>query len=442
MLGNTFLRNRTFLILGVIITVFVLSYSYPLFFRLSQGLLILLIIALIVDWLLLKNISTQIQVERRVAPKLSLGDIQKIQYQLQNSSTYPVHIELLDEFPFQLQLRNFSRRIQLSADHDQSLEEDIRPLTRGLYQFGRTRLFISTPFLSLLDRRITRDNPEQIKVVPSIIQMRKYALQVFTQTATASGIRKIRQIGENDEFEQIKYYQQGDNVRSINWKATSRKNQLMVNQFQNTRSQMIYSIIDKGRSMKMPFDGLSLLDYAINSTLVISNIILKKYDKAGLITFSDKMGQLARAESTPKQLSFLAELLYNQSTDFKEANFELLFYTLQRQVRRRSVLLFFTNFEHMHDLDRNLPFLQALNRRHLMVVIFFTNTGLIHAGNQPVQSISDLYLSTFATKTLVEKEQIRNRLQLHGIQTILTKPEDLSVAVINKYLEIKAKRMK
>ena len=272
--------------------------------------------------------------------------------------------------------------------------------------------------------------------------MRKYALQVFTQTATASGIRKIRQIGENDEFEQIKYYQQGDNVRSINWKATSRKNQLMVNQFQNTRSQMIYSVIDKGRSMKMPFDGLSLLDYAINSTLVISNIILKKYDKAGLITFSDKMGQLARAESTPKQLSFLAELLYNQSTDFKEANFELLFYTLQRQVRRRSVLLFFTNFEHMHDLDRNLPFLQALNRRHLMVVIFFTNTGLIHAGNQPVQSISDLYLSTFATKTLVEKEQIRNRLQLHGIQTILTKPEDLSVAVINKYLEIKAKRMK
>ena len=256
-----------------------------------------------------------------------------------------------------------------------------------------------------------------------------------------AGIRRIRQIGENDEFEHIRSYMQGDNIKAINWKATSRKNQLMVNQFQNSRSQMIYSIIDKGRSMKMPFNGLTLLDHSVNAALVISNIILRKHDRAGLITFSEKIGSIVKAEANQSQLEKISSALYKQKTSFLESNFELMFYTLRRHLSRRSIIFFYTNFETPLDLKRNLAYLKSLNKKHLLVVISFVNTELIESSEMICRNKSDIYFKTFAQKALADKEKIMDQLTIHGIQSILTRPQDLNINVINKYLEIKAKRM-
>ena len=110
------------------------------------------------------------------------------------------------------------------------------------------------------------------------------------------GVKKIRRLGHTMEFDQIKEYVRGDDIRSINWKATARSNQLMVNQFQDEKSQQVINIIDTGRVMKMPFDGLQLLEYAINTSLVISNIAILKDDKAGLLTFSNKEIHAVRPE--------------------------------------------------------------------------------------------------------------------------------------------------
>lgn len=294
----------------------------------------------------------------------------------------------------------------------------------------------------MVQKRVTEDCEEEVSVYPSFIQMRKYELQVFSQTASLAGIRRVRQIGENDEFEHIRNYVQGDNIRSINWRATSRKGELMINQYENSKSQMVYTIVDKGRSMKMPFDGMTLLDYAINSSLVLSNIVLKKYDNIGLITFSDKIGAIIKASSQQKHLQKIAGHLYNQNTGFKESNFELLFHTLRSQISRRSILLFFTNFEQPTDLQRNLKYLKALNKKHLLVVILFKNTELESAKDMKTVKLKDIYYKTFVQRATIEKEKISDTLIANGIQTILTAPEDLSVNVVNKYLEIKAKRLK
>ena len=441
MFGPIYLKERFFLVLGLAIVTFILSYSYAPFFVAGQMVLVLLTGVTLLEWSLLRLAHSKIQCSRKIQDKLSLGELHTIGYDLVNDSSVHLKFRLIDEFPFQLQKRQTELRGLLPKQEQLRLQEEIRPLHRGAYQFGETHLLIVIPYLSLLERRISFDNITQVSVMPSIIQMKKYQLEVFSKTATLAGIRQVRTIGENDEFEQIRLFQNGDNSKSINWKATSRKNQLMVNQYQDSRSQMVYSIIDKGRSMKMPFDGLTLLDHAINSSLVISNIVLRKYDKAGLITFSDKMGQMLRANASTQQLSLIAQQLYDQRTNFKESNYELLFHTLRSQLRRRSILLLFTNFEHIYDLERNLKYFKAINRKHLVVVIFFSNSELVRVQQMPIQNISNLYLNTFATKTLLEKEQIRDMLQYHGIQTILTEPKRLSIDVINKYLEIKAKRM-
>jgi uncharacterized protein (DUF58 family) len=264
-------------------------------------------------------------------------------------------------------------------------------------------------------------------------------LLAFSNKLFEYGLKKIRRIGNTMEFEQIKDYVSGDDIRNINWKATAKRNQLMVNQFQDERSQPIYSVIDKGRAMKMPFDGLSLLDYAINATLVISNVALKKQDKAGMFTFSRKVENKVVAERRPSQMNKILETLYNVNTDFSESDFSRLYIDVKRSLTQRGLLLLYTNFETLDALHRQLPYLQAIAKNHLLVVIFFENTELHKLTNAEASNTFDIFQKTIAEKFMYEKKLIVNELQKHGIQCILTAPEHLTINTINKYLEIKAR---
>ncbi|NND08828.1 MAG: DUF58 domain-containing protein [Saprospiraceae bacterium] len=439
-LAPIYLTSRFFWTLSVAVLIFVASYSIPSLYIIGQMLLALLVILAIVEAWWLFRLRGQVGCDRQIAEKLSLGDLQQIGYQIWNQSQQSLLVEMLDELPYQLQMRDFIWKDKVTPEGAKSHEFNISPLLRGAYKFGNINLYCSIPWMQLVAYRVVLKKTQMVRVMPSIIQMNKYEIEVFSQTASLSGIRRVRQLGENDEFEHIRLYQQGDNVKSINWKATSRRSALMVNRFQNTRSQEIYCVIDKGRSMRMPFDGLSLLDYAVNTALVISNIVLRKFDRIGLVTFSNRIGSLVSAQNTKGQLSILLEKLYDQRTEFKESNFELLYHALQHQVRRRSILLFFTNFEHLQDVERNINYLRAINRHHLLVIIFFENTALHDVQDAQVESLTDIYVKTFAEKAIMEKQQIRDHLTLHGIQCILTQPHRLSTDVINKYLEIKARR--
>jgi uncharacterized protein (DUF58 family) len=199
--------------------------------------------------------------------------------------------------------------------------------------------------------------------------MKKYELMLFQQSKVQSGIKRIRRIGMTKEFEQIRNYVQGDEIKSINWKATSRKNELMVNQYQEEKAQNIYCIVDKGRVMQMQSDGLTMLDYSINSALVLANICLIKSDKVGLFTFSHKLGASLVAENKKTQLKKIMDLLYNQQTFFRDSNYELLQQHVNDKVKNRSLLLLFTNFENHFTLKRALPYLLQMKKKNLLVLV-------------------------------------------------------------------------
>ena len=159
------------------------------------------------------------------------------------------------------------------------------------------------------------------------------------------GTKKVRRIGNSFEFEKIKEYVQGDDVRDINWKATAKRSALMINQYQEERSQQVFCMIDKGRVMKMPFNELSLLDYAINASVVISNMVLQKMDRVGLISFSRKIDEFVQADKRNVQMRLIQDTLFNLSTDYAESDYGRLYAQIKSQVKQRSLLLLFTNFE-------------------------------------------------------------------------------------------------
>lgn len=250
----------------------------------------------------------------------------------------------------------------------------------------------------------------------------------------------MRKIGHSMEFEQIKEYVRGDDIRIINWKATARKGSLMVNSYTDERSQQVYCIIDKGRLMKMPFAGLTLLDYAINSTLVLSNVCLQKQDRVGLMTFANKMGSVLAADRKPIQRDHILQLLYNQRTAFLESDYELLYMQIRSQIKHRSLLVLFTNFESLSGLHRQLNYLRAIAKHHLLMVVFFENTELHQLTHLHAANIEEVYIKTVAEKFEFEKRLIVKELKKHGILSILTAPEQLTINTVNKYLELKARQ--
>jgi uncharacterized protein (DUF58 family) len=437
-LANIYLTRWFFIVFTVSLALYVASYSLPFLEFVADVLLATLFGLTCIDAVLVFASRKPLEISRKWNERFNLGESNKVVIIVSSTANQPINFKLYEGFPLEMQERTRFFSGLVLPGGIKTFEYSFQPKRRGVFEFGDIEVQIRSVFF-LVSRRISYDRKGEFHVYPSVLQMKKYELLVFHQQKVSSGIKKIRRLGNNSEFEQIKNYVQGDEIRTVNWKATSRRNELMVNQYQEEKSQSVYCVIDKSRNMQMDFEGLSFLDHSINSALVLSNIAIKKGDKAGLITYSDKLGSILPAERSAGQMRRLIESLYNQRTRFKEANYELLYQTIRRSVRSRSMITLFTNFESEFTLKRALPVLRQINQKHVLVVILFENKDLQEFAHGNAESMLDIYQATVAERMISYKSRMAQTLRQNGIHTILTLPEELSVNTINKYLELKAK---
>ena len=400
-----------------------------------------MIFASVFDLLILFANKQGVHAQRTVThQKLSNGDENDIFLHLKNNYSFPINIEVIDELPEQFQFRNFKLFKKLQSAEAQKTKYTIRPVSRGEFHFGNIIALAHSP-LGLAKRRFVFDQKLMLPCYPSFLKLRQYELLAISDRLIDVGIKKLRKIGHSTEFDHIKEYVIGNDVRTINWKATARKNQVMVNHFRDERAQQVYCVVDMGRIMKMPFEELSLLDYSINASLVLSHISYIKHDKPGLITFSNTIHQTVTADRKGNQLFRLQEALYNAKTNFQESNYEVLLNHVRTKLNQRSLLLLFTNFETLSGLRRQLKYIKQLAKHHLVVVVLFENTELHDLLNKKALNTSEIYNQTIAKKFDYEKIQITYELQKLGIQCVYTKPQQLTVNTLNKYLELKARGM-
>jgi uncharacterized protein (DUF58 family) len=437
--NSLFFSRRFYWLFVAVILLFVLSFGVPLLFTLAQIGILFLSLALALDYTVLFTRRNPIDTRRELPERFSNGDPNPVRLRLINRFPFPVRLRIIDELPEQFQERHFSLSCSVKAGQEQVLDYSLRPTERGEFLFRNINVFIRSPF-GLLVRRKIIEAGKMVKVLPSFFPLRQYELLAWSNNLTESGSKKIRRLGQSLEFEQIKEYVTGDDIRNLNWKATARKGgQLMVNNYTDEKSQQVYCVIDKGRVMKMPFKGMSLLDYAINATLILSRVALIKQDKAGLVTFSEQIGAFLPAGRKAMQMNHILEILYNQQTRFLETDYEKLFALVRTRITQRSLLVLFTNFESVSGLKRQMPYIRAIAGKHLLLVVFFENTGLQEIREARTEDIESLYVKTIVEKFAYEKRLIVKELNQHGIATILTAPENLTVHTVNKYLELKAR---
>jgi uncharacterized protein (DUF58 family) len=430
-----YLSRRFYILLTLLILLIAAGYLVAPLFNIGRWLLLAFLCLVGIEVVLLYS-RKGIQASRHCTDRFSNGDENKVGLQVANRYAFPVSIEVIDEAPIVFQRRDVSFKAKVPINGEQTISYTLRPVSRGIYSFGMVRVFATT-VLGLVQRRFTCGEPVEVKVYPSYQMLRQYELMAISNNLQETGIKRIRRVGNHTEFEQIKDYVQGDDYRTINWRATARRHQLMVNVYQDERSQQVYSVIDKGRVMQQAFKGMTLLDYAINASLVLSYVAIRKEDKAGLITFADHFDSFVPASRQSGHMQTLQEALYAQQTVFDETDFSALCAHVNKYVSKRSLLVLYTNFMGVVSLKRQLPFLQQLNRRHRLLVVFFDDMELRDYIHTPEEDTESVFQHVIAEKFVYEKRLIVNMLRQHGILSLLTTPDQLTVQVINRYLEMK-----
>lgn len=435
---SLYLSTRLFYALAVVAVIFLFSYWINAFYAVGWISLWGLFLLVLIDIVSLFQKSNGIIAERHLPEKFSNSDINDVPVSIKNNYGFTINVKTVDEIPVQFQKRDFHKEITIPAKTRKKFSYGLQPYERGEYFFGNLNLYVNSR-INLVAKRYKFEKDQMVKVYPSFIQMKKYAFLAIDNKLSQFGLKKIRRLGHTMEFEQIKDYVAGDDVRTINWKATAKRASLMINQYQDEKSQPIYSVIDGSRIMKMPFENLTLLDYAINSTLAFSNVALKKGDKTGMLTFGNTILNHLAPSNKKTHLNTIMEVLYNIDTKFLDSDFGRLYAEVKRKITHRSLLLLYTNFEHMSGLQRQLPYLKGIARQHVLVVIFFENTELRELVDDKAGNTIEIYNKAIAQKFEYDKKLMVKELEKHGIQTILTRPENLTINTINKYLEIKAR---
>lgn len=435
-----YINRRFYIAVILIILCFIAGYVSDFLYILAHLLLLVLIglCAVEIFRLYFSAGKQAIRCTRECAERFSNGDENEIRLHLSNSYSFPVSLQIVDEIPDIFQIRDLSFHFKMEKKDDKILMYALRPVKRGVYRFGNVNVFASTK-IGLMSRRFKTGTPCEIKVYPSFHHLRQYELQATTSKLTEQGNKRIRKIGQQLEPDHIKDYVKGDDYRIINWKATARKNKLMVNVFQEERAQNLYCIIDQGRTMQSASEGMTLLDYSINATLALSRVAMMKGDKVGLLTFERKMDAFLPASKQVGQMQRIQDMLYAQTTSFLESDFFALYQQVDRHIKHRSLLLVFTNFDSAPAMQRQLEFLAMMAKRHTVMVVFFENTELKEVEKRKSQTKEEFYETVIVEKLSYEKVKMIHKLRQRNIIPLLANPDKLTISTINKYLEIKAR---
>lgn len=435
--NSLYLNQLTFIGLAVAAVFYLLGHYTPAYLWAGHAVLILLFILLMLDLFLLYR-GEQVSGHRHVAKVLSNGDENAYSLTVENRYGFAIETRVYDEIPHQLGLREQYYDVKIASNTSRTIDTPMMPKLRGSYTFGDIVVMVKSP-LRLIKRRYHIPAQEEVAVYPSFIHLNRYSLRNFKYYTRDAGTKRTRRIGHSMEFEQIKEYVKGDDIRYINWKASAKRGDLMVNQYIDERAQQVYCVIDSGRAMQMPFDGLSLLDYAINSTLALSHIIIKKNDRAGVVHFNKRVERILPADRGVAQLPKILNTLYNLKTEFFESNFEKLYADIKFKINQRSLVILFSNFEEMDALKRQLPYLKGISKNNVLLVVFFKNREIEDLVQQRATHSSNYYQKAIAEKLVLQKKRMVKELNTNGIQTLLSDPKTLTADTIDKYLEIKNK---
>ncbi len=377
----------------------------------------------------------------RVAPEpFSLRRSAQIAYRVRNESAAAVRIGVLEAPVPLLNYDADELRAYVPAKSEVLLERPVTPVARGSAGLDELFVWFENP-IGLIRRRVRRSLPLPIRVYPDLSAVERYGTLHVRNRLIESGLRKMRLRGSGTEPESVREFTTGDAFRAINWKATARRGRLMVAQYEVERSQNVMILLDAGRLMTPRVGNQRKFDYAVTAALSVASIASLANDKVGVVAFSREIRRAFAPRAAGKSLSRIAEELYDVEPAFEESDYDRAFAYVRAHVRKRSLVIFFTDMVDPAAQSSVLAQIGTLCRQHLVVCAFMNDAAIDRAMSSEQRSPSDAYAAAVALELRDERRTAAATLSRLGVQVIDVPAGDLTTALIDRYLRIKQRAL-
>jgi uncharacterized protein (DUF58 family) len=392
-----------------------------------------LALAALYDAALLRRLGP-FELARDVPSALSAGVDHEVKLSLVNRGAMHARVRLFDHFPGDADVRGLPRALELAPGEHGSLAYRLRPLVRGRRRFGQAELAVRSPFG--LWRRKLRVGPEQeLRVFPNFRAISRYELLAAANRTGALGIRVRPRRGEGLAFHQLREYRPGDTLRQIDWKATARLHRAVSREYEEERDQRIVFLLDCGRKMHSRDEALSHFDRALDAVLLLTHVALRQGDAVGLQTFSGEHRYLAPRKGT-QQLTRVMNAVYDLESSTLASDYLAAAERLAAVLHKRALVVVVSNLRD-EDHEDLLAAARLLGQRHLVLVASMKERALAQALAAPVRDL-DSALTTAATHQYLEARRLAHeRLRKEGVLALDAEPQQLAVALVNGYFDVK-----
>jgi uncharacterized protein (DUF58 family) len=385
----------------------------------------------------LARLLPAVTAERAVPGSLALGAWHRIRIRIRNLSRRALSVAVFDHHPANCEVRGLPQSVRIGSTAWAELEYELKPVTRGELRFGPIELRVRSP-LRLWERRLRLGTPAEIRVYPNFAALSKYALLAADQRLSRIGVRERPRRGEGLEFHQLREYREGDAQRQVDWKATSRTGKLISREYQDERDQNIMFLIDCGRRLAAHDDALSHFDHVLNAVLLLAYVSVRQGDAAGFLTMSGHSRFMAPRKS-PAAVTAMLNQLYDLQPTLLTSDYYAAAVELMMRLRKRALIVIVSNLRD-EDEDTLAPALKLLGKRHLVLFASLRESILSRALKSRVDT-HDRALTYAATADYLRSRDLAfARLGRTGTQCLDVEPQDLPIALVNRYLEIKRAR--
>jgi uncharacterized protein (DUF58 family) len=429
--------TRALLFLLIAAPLMALGVWIPFMEWVAWGYVVFILAIMFMDWRLAGDIQ-QFELRREHDNKLSLGAENPVRLSLRNRSWRRVSFSVRDEAPeqFKIEARTMEGQVGPRGMWDQIYH--VRPLRRGDYQFGDLTLRWLSP-LGLILRQAKVEAKEPVKVYPNLLDVRRYDLLLRRNRLQEMGLRTTRQFGEGTEFERLREYLPDDEYRRINWKATARRNFPVTTEYQTERSQQVIAVLDVGRMMQSPVADIAKLDYVVNAVLLLTYVATGKGDRVGMMSFADDVLHYLGPRQGRGQFYRMLELLYAVEPQPVEPNYSRALAYLAVKQRRRALVVLFTDLTGGASLNSLVAQMSMLARSSLPLVVTISDPDVVDASQMKPHDSLGVYQRAAASQLLDERRVVLDSLRQRGVLTLDVPADQLSMSVINRYLELKGR---
>ncbi len=404
---------------------------------LGAAYLVLCLVLLALDWRLAGSVQ-RFEAARQHDTKLSLGADNPIHLSVRNRGRRRAAFWVRDEPPHDFVVDSPLAQGEVDGRQEWRGLYHARPRQRGNFVFGDLNLRWRGPLgLVVRQGRVSAAGP--VKVYPNLLDVRRYDLLLRQNRLQELGLRHARLHGEGTEFERLREYQPDDDFRRINWKATARHNRPMTVEYETERSQSVMAVLDTARMMQSPVAQIAKLDYVINAVLLLAYVATGKGDKFGLMTFADEVGLWLNPRQGRGQFYRVLEALYAVKPQPVEPDYQRALSYLAVKQRKRALIVIFTDLSSGLSMQSLVSHVAVLARRGLPLVVTISDPDLHAAARQAPNDSLAVYQRAAAVQLLDERQATLHTLQSRGILTLDVPANHLSIAVINRYLELKAR---